>query len=443
MKKNRILIPIGEYYISAKPDEELITVAGSCVAVTVYDKTKQIGGMLHIVLPGKRAKLRKQKINTYYADTGIHILIEEMIKKGVKLEHISANIIGGASSGTIKDDNNIGRKNVETALRILHDKKIEIDKINTGGRYSYKILLNIESGELKITKNKLGNKTQPEGNIITDKAADKLVKRIKNLKPGYHTTYKLINYINLPSAATENILNIISEDVVLACHIMSMCNSSYYGIPGKISSIPDAVRLLGKKKFRLICIVAATRRHRGKSLADYGQPEEDINLHFRACAIISRYLALQYVSPDKSEEAFTAGLLRGVSLLCVILLNSKKKKYNCFEYSYNNPHIYKIGEIILTKLNIPERLIKAATGLNNKTGSSSMKTFTAVINASCWFVQFLGIGFNWVFFDTDLIENALKKIGLTHKIERFLPKIYQILLSFNIIKPLHKAGPDE
>ena len=41
MKKNPILIPIGGYYISDKPDEELITVAGSCVAVTVYDKTKQ------------------------------------------------------------------------------------------------------------------------------------------------------------------------------------------------------------------------------------------------------------------------------------------------------------------------------------------------------------------------------------------------------------------
>ena len=84
--------------MSADPQERLITVLGSCVAVTIYDKENQIGGLVHIVLPGRRSFRRPENRNSYYADTGVPLLVEEMIKKGAQRENLVANVIGGLHS---------------------------------------------------------------------------------------------------------------------------------------------------------------------------------------------------------------------------------------------------------------------------------------------------------------------------------------------------------
>lgn len=50
--KKQIRINIGDYYASKEPSV-LHTVIGSCVAVCLVDHEKGIGGMNHILLPGK------------------------------------------------------------------------------------------------------------------------------------------------------------------------------------------------------------------------------------------------------------------------------------------------------------------------------------------------------------------------------------------------------
>ena len=49
--KKQVSIKIGELYVTDEPTV-IYTLLGSCVAVCIYDKKKQIGGMNHIFLPG-------------------------------------------------------------------------------------------------------------------------------------------------------------------------------------------------------------------------------------------------------------------------------------------------------------------------------------------------------------------------------------------------------
>jgi chemotaxis receptor (MCP) glutamine deamidase CheD len=42
MANRQSLIPVGQYYASTDPQEDLITVVGSCVAVTLHDNTNPI-----------------------------------------------------------------------------------------------------------------------------------------------------------------------------------------------------------------------------------------------------------------------------------------------------------------------------------------------------------------------------------------------------------------
>ena len=71
-----VRVGIGEFAVSANPDEVLTTIAlGSCVAVCLFDPVAKVGGMLHFLLPD--SKLNADRARTQpaaFADTGIAML---------------------------------------------------------------------------------------------------------------------------------------------------------------------------------------------------------------------------------------------------------------------------------------------------------------------------------------------------------------------------------
>ncbi|WP_342509510.1 chemotaxis protein CheD [Sporosarcina sp. FSL K6-2383] len=108
---------------------------GSCVGVILYDETKKIAGLLHIMLPdstlGKSSQLNAAK----FADTGIYALMEMLKVEGVRPMSLKAKIAGGAqmfqfgSSDTIR----IGPRNVEAVKEELKRLSIPILAEDTGG----------------------------------------------------------------------------------------------------------------------------------------------------------------------------------------------------------------------------------------------------------------------------------------------------------------------
>lgn len=108
---------------------------GSCVGVVLYDETKKIAGLLHIMLPdsnlGKSSQLNVAK----FADTGIYALMEMLKVEGVRPMSLKAKIAGGSqmfqfgSSDTIR----IGPRNVEAVKQELKRLSIPIIAEDTGG----------------------------------------------------------------------------------------------------------------------------------------------------------------------------------------------------------------------------------------------------------------------------------------------------------------------
>jgi len=132
MAKKQIIIPVGEYGVSNDSRHDLVTVLGSCVAVTLYNRKTQTGGLIHVVLPGKRNQCRENDTNTFYADTGIELLINEMEKLNSKKPDLVANVIGGASPLQGFNENTIGQKNIAAAIQFLKRNNVPIQIIDTG-----------------------------------------------------------------------------------------------------------------------------------------------------------------------------------------------------------------------------------------------------------------------------------------------------------------------
>ena len=90
-----IKVGMADYKIAKSPDSLITLGLGSCVGVVIYDKTKQIAGMAHIMLPASD-EIKNNSNKMKFADTCIDMMMEDLLKQGVNKTLLKAKIAGGA-----------------------------------------------------------------------------------------------------------------------------------------------------------------------------------------------------------------------------------------------------------------------------------------------------------------------------------------------------------
>ena len=132
------------------PEEatEIVTMVGSSVAITIFDRSKKIGGLLHFLEPQWNGfGIQSCK----YGDIGTEELIEKFISNGSKKENLIANIVGGATIGGFNVDTlPIGIRNVQSAKKILDREDIAVDNVEIGKELGRYISFNSFTGGIKI-----------------------------------------------------------------------------------------------------------------------------------------------------------------------------------------------------------------------------------------------------------------------------------------------------
>jgi chemotaxis protein CheD len=125
---------------------EIHTVLGSCVAVCLYDETKQIAGMNHYLLPlWNNDGIPSPK----FGNISIVKLIEAMEEAGSKRRSLIAKVFGGASPSELKMSQ-VGDRNIDIAYDILKEHRIPIVAKDLGGVKSRKIVLNSVTGKITL-----------------------------------------------------------------------------------------------------------------------------------------------------------------------------------------------------------------------------------------------------------------------------------------------------
>lgn len=128
---------------------------GSCIVIVLYDEAKGVGGIAHSMLSDRRDD--DCSTGGRYVDCGVSILIEEIEKKGGKLNNLKAKLIGGASMFTIFNKNKIGDDNINKAKEELQKHNIEIIAEDIGGQHGRTVKFDL--GDFSVTvKSVLGVK---------------------------------------------------------------------------------------------------------------------------------------------------------------------------------------------------------------------------------------------------------------------------------------------
>lgn len=148
-----IRIHIGEYYAS-RQSRVIYTLLGSCVAVCLYDPIRRVGGMNHILMPGK-ADLSSFDASARYGINAMELLINRIMNLGGRRESLRAKVFGGARTlPTIPVENSMGPKNEAFAVEFLERESIPIVSKDMGGNRSRRIYFHTDTGDVYLKRGK-------------------------------------------------------------------------------------------------------------------------------------------------------------------------------------------------------------------------------------------------------------------------------------------------
>ncbi|MCK6396767.1 MAG: chemotaxis protein CheD, partial [Zoogloea sp.] len=88
-----IFLQPGEVYFGDR-GTRIRTVLGSCVSITFWHPRLLLGGMCHIMLPGRIGKAPDEP-DGRYADEAVSLLVDEMRAAGTQPRDYQAKLFGG------------------------------------------------------------------------------------------------------------------------------------------------------------------------------------------------------------------------------------------------------------------------------------------------------------------------------------------------------------
>jgi len=147
--KQLVDLGVGQVSATRRPVALRTPALGSCIAVVVYSAGKGIGGMAHVMLPGRAPSSAAEK--TRYAVEAIEELLERMARLGAGSDRIEAVVAGGANVLASGDDT-ICHKNIDSVRRTLEARGIVIRAAALGGLCRRSVSMDVTEGRVWCTE---------------------------------------------------------------------------------------------------------------------------------------------------------------------------------------------------------------------------------------------------------------------------------------------------
>jgi len=127
---------------------------------------------------------------------------------------------------------------------------------------------------------------------------------------------RLIALSNDERATASQYEKLIRPDPAMTANLLKLANSAYFGIPTEISSVHQAVVLLGTKRITEIAVGYAFRQLVPDEVPGYQMDSSGYWLHCIAVAVMAERLA-ETIKGGTPDLTFTVGLLHDIGKLAV------------------------------------------------------------------------------------------------------------------------------
>lgn len=144
----------------------------------------------------------------------------------------------------------------------------------------------------------------------------RLLSAVNSMPPMPNALSRLLGMLNDENCSAGQIAQVIESDSVLSGSVLRCVNSAYYGLPGRVSAVRQAVTLLGFSTVRNLALAFSMRR-----MISRNQPSPEryaaYSRHALGVAIMTQFLA-HFTRARDPEAAFAAGLFHDIGRLLIL-----------------------------------------------------------------------------------------------------------------------------
>ncbi len=312
----RTPVPSGTFVISSNKNEVLDAYLGTCVGITLVDEKKNLGGLMHILLPEPTGMSVLGRMENY-AKTGLPLFINALRSELGEPGNFVATIAGGALVGPVSDldlNLDIGGRTAEIVENILKSENIPVVKSETGGHFCCCLSLNLSNWESSIKPISVPEDRDSEP--VEYPSMQQLESAISEVKPIPQIALKLLRMIKDDAYNMDDLGAEIKQDQIISAKIIRLCNSAYFKQNSNVDSIDRALVVLGEKRLLQLVISASMEGFFKSETGGYSLCKGGLFKHAVGTALIAEKLA-SYNRKISSDIAYTAGLLHDIGKIAL------------------------------------------------------------------------------------------------------------------------------
>ncbi len=144
------------------------------------------------------------------------------------------------------------------------------------------------------------------------KHMDEILASIHQIPPFPQVAIKAMDIISNTQYVVSDLVEVIRLDQSITANILKLCNSAYFGLPRKVSSLKEAVVYLGTIQLRQVLLASGAKDIYDRPDKGYSYFVGELWQHAIACALMSQVLARHLRLPLDENSIFTAALLHDV-----------------------------------------------------------------------------------------------------------------------------------
>lgn len=270
----------------------------------------------------------------------------------------------------------------------------------------------------------------------------RILSRLKEVKSFPQFVVETLKMLDNPDSSAQNVAGTLSKDEGLVIRTLKLANSAFYGLPRRISSIQEAVALLGYKTIKNLVIAATLYQRMDNAFTGYALDRGDLWRHSLSVAYAARYIA-ERTKACPPEEAYIAGMLHAIGKIVlndyikfgyqiiVRIVDTDKLPFVEAERMVLGFDHAQVGGMLVDKWNLPESH-KVAVEYQYMPEElpeelSEHRSMVDVIHVANSMILMLGVGVGADGLQYPLSEKALARLGLDGTAEQVLSDLVDIM----------------
>lgn len=264
---------------------------------------------------------------------------------------------------------------------------------------------------------------------------EEIINIANHIPPFPKVAMQVLKMLEDPKVLPKDMAEVIQYDSAITANLLKSCNAAYFGLSRKVSSLDEALVLLGQDALREILIASTSARfYKGAAGDGYQLEQGDLWKHSVATAIMAKSISRHFPGVDPGT-AFTAGLLHdiGKRFLSSFVASDFQKimdrtyidglSFMEAEHEILGMDHAELGSLILRKWDFAEEMIEAVK-MHHDPQALTKEPLTALVAMANTLVISIGIGVGADGLSGAMQGEGLKRFGISNPdLDRYMSNL--------------------